>query len=66
MLRIVKVLDGTGFAKKLKNRSLLKIAEGSKVSYPTLLRMRNGEADEINISTLKKVMDFLEGEKNGK
>ena len=66
MLIVVKVLDGPGFSKKLKGRSLLKVAEGCKVSYPTLLRMRNGEADEINISTLKKVMDFLEREENGK
>ena len=64
-LKIFKGFSGVDFARKLKGRSLLQVAKGSGVSYPTLSRIRAGEADEINLTTLKKVTDFLQGEENG-
>ena len=44
---------------KLEGQRLLKIAEGSGVSYPTLRRMLKGESDIINLTVRKKVTDFL-------
>lgn len=47
------------FMNKLEGQRLLKVAEGSDVSYPTLRRMLKGESDIINLTVRKKVTDFL-------
>ena len=65
MPKTITVFTKREFISKLKNTSLLRIAKGCGVSYPTLRRIQKGESDIINLSVLKKVTDFLEAE-NGK
>lgn len=65
MPETIVVLTREEFMRELRDRSLLQIAEGCGVSYPTLARMRGGESNIINLTVRKKVTDFL-GVANGK
>lgn len=48
----------------LQDRNLLRISEGSGVSYGTIQRLARGKQMTLNSDTLQKLTDYFEAQQN--